>query len=182
LGPTRLTIAAGGPVGSTLNTWQHFVFQRDAFGERQIWIDGVLAASAGGADPLLAFDGIITIGAEGPTLNNSFAGRIDDFAIFANTLTPDQIAELANGANPPDLISPPVPFIITAIDRDDEAGRTAITWNSRPNRIYAVDSSDDLFTWEEITDSVESGGESTSFNDFLESGTPRRFYRIREVE
>ncbi|MDA9830672.1 hypothetical protein N9C66_04970 [Akkermansiaceae bacterium] len=182
LGPTRLTIAAGGPVGSTLNTWQHFVFQRDAFGERQIWIDGVLAASAGGADPLLAFDGIITIGSEGPNLANSFAGRIDDFAIFANTLSPDQIAELANGANPPDLISPPVPFIITSIVRDDEAGRTAITWNSRANRTYAVDSSDDLFTWEEITDSVESEGESTSFTDFLETGTARRFYRIREVE
>lgn len=180
-GPQRLTVAAGAIV---TDTWQHFVFQRDAFGERQIWIDGVLAASASGAEPLDEFDGVITIGAEGPTLANSFAGRIDDFAIFGDTLTPEQVAELANGANPPDLISPPVPFVITAIDRDDAGGRTTITWNSRANRTYAVDSSDDLSenSWEELTDSVESEGESTSFTDILATGTPRRFYRVREIE
>lgn len=178
-GPQRLTTT-----GVVTDAWQHFVFQRDEFGERQIWIDGVLAASAGGADPLVEFDGIITIGAEGPSLGNSFSGRIDDFAIFANTLSPDQVMELANGANPPDLISPPVPFIITAIDRDDTGGRTTITWNSRTNRTYAVDSSDDLSedSWEELTDSVDSEGESTTYTDILATGTPRRFYRIREVE
>ncbi len=164
------------------NVWQHFVFQRDQFGERQIWIDGVLIASAGGADPLDSFDGIITIGAEGPTLANSFAGRIDDFAIFANTLSPEQIMELANGANPPDLISPPVPFIITDIDHDTATGVTMITWNSRANKTYAVDASDDLSTWEELTDSVASQGETTSFNTFPAIGTPRRFYRVREVQ
>ena len=175
--PQRLTTT-----GAVTGAWQHFVFQRDKFAERQIWIDGVLVASAGEAGPLTAFDGVITIGAEGPTLNNSFAGRIDDFAIFANTLSPEQIAELATGANPPDLISPPVPFIITAIDRNDADGRTTITWNSRTNRAYAVDSSDDLDIWTEITDSVESQGEATTFTDILTTGTLRRFYRIREVE
>ena len=175
--PERLTTT-----GTSLNVWQHFVFQRDEFGERQIWIDGVLSASAGGADPLDSFDGTITLGAEGPTQANSMAGRIDDFAIFANTLTPDQIIELATGANPSDLISPPVPFIITAINHDAETGGTTITWNSRDNRSYAVDSSDDLIFWEELTDSVLSTGESTSFNDNLPIGTSRRFYRIREVQ
>ena len=176
-GPERLTTT-----GALENVWQHFVFQRDQFGERQIWIDGVLIASAGGADPLDSFDGIITIGAEGPTLANSFAGRIDDFAIFANTLSPEQIMELANGANPPDLISPPVPFIITDIDHDTATGVTMITWNSRANKAYAVDASDDLSTWEELTDSVASQGETTSFNTFPAIGTPRRFYRVREVQ
>lgn len=178
-GPQRLTVAAG---AAATDQWQHFVFQRDQFGERQIWIDGVLAASASDAEPLDAFDGIITIGVEGPTLNNSFSGRIDDFGIFANTLSPEQISELANGANPPDLISPPVPFIITAIDRDDAAGRTTITWNSRDNRVYAVESSDDLIAWEELNDSVASGGESTTYTDILATGTPRRYYRVLEVE
>jgi hypothetical protein len=176
-GPERLTTT-----GSELNAWQHFVFQRDAFGERQIWIDGVLSASAGDADPLDPFDGIITIGAEGPTLANSFGGRIDDFAIFANSLSPEQIMELATGANPPDLISPPVPFIITEINHDVVTGNTMITWNSRANRTYAIDASDDLGVWEELTDSVESAGEVTSFNDTLSVGTPDKFYRIREVQ
>lgn len=175
-GPERLTTT-----GSDLNVWQHFVFQRNEFGERQIWIDGVLSASAGDADPLDSFDGMITIGAEGPTLANSFAGRIDDFAIFANSLTPDQIMELATGANPPDLISPPVPFIITEINHLAATGATMITWNSRTNRTYAVDSSSDLKIWEELTDGVESGGETTSFNDNVPVGKSRIFYRVREV-
>ena len=176
-GPERLTTT-----GSNLDVWQHFVFQRNEFGDRQIWIDGVLAVSAGDADPLDAFDGIITLGAEGPSLANSFGGRIDDFAIFANALSPEQIMELAAGANPPDLISPPVPFIITEITHEVPTGKTTITWNSRTNRLYAVDASDDLSNWEELTDSVASTGEATSYNAFPTIGTPRRFYRVREVE
>ena len=176
-GPQRLTTT-----GAAINVWQHFVFQRDEFGERQIWIDGILSASASGGEPLDPFDGIITLGAEGPTLANSFAGRIDDFAIFANPLAPEQIMDLATGANPPDLISSPVPFVITEINHDVATGKTVITWNSRANRNYAVDSSDDLSAWEELDDSVESEGESTSFNDFLPVETPRKFYRVREIQ
>ena len=176
-GPQRLTTT-----GAAINAWQHFVFQRDEFGERQIWIDGVLSASASGGEPLDPFDGIITLGAEGPTLANSFAGRIDDFAIFANPLSPEQIMDLVTGANPPDLISSPVPFVITEINHDAATGKTVITWNSRANRNYAVDSSDDLSAWEELDDSVESEGESTSFNDFLPVETPRKFYRVREIQ
>ncbi|MFT6242284.1 MAG: hypothetical protein ACJAQT_004387 [Akkermansiaceae bacterium] len=177
-GPERLTTT-----GALTDVWQHFVFQRDEFGERQIWIDGVLSASAGGADPLDSFDGIITIGAEGPTLANSFGGRIDDFAIFASILNPEQIMELATGANPPDLISDPVPFIITEIDHDAVTGKTVITWNSRANRNYAVDSSDDLSTWVELNDSIASEGEATSFADnFLPIGTSHKYYRVREIQ
>ena len=78
----RLTV--GGLV--QLNTWQHFVFQRDVDGNMEIWVDGVQAASQGGAEPLDVFNGIITIGAEGPTTANSMAGRIDDFGIFNEVL------------------------------------------------------------------------------------------------
>ena len=78
--PQRLTV--GGLV--QLEQWQHFVFQRDADGNMEIWVDGEEVASQGGAEPLDEFNGIITIGAEGPTQANSLAGRIDDFAIFNN--------------------------------------------------------------------------------------------------
>ena len=98
--PQRLTV--GGLV--QLNTWQHFVFQRDVDGNMEIWVDGVQAASQGGAEPLDAFNGIITIGAEGPTTANSMAGRIDDFGIFNEVLDEDQIATLAGGSSPMALI------------------------------------------------------------------------------
>jgi len=179
-GPQRLVIAAA---DSTLVTdqWQHLVFQRNEFGDRQIWIDGVLSASAGGAEDFDAFDGIITIGSEGPTMANSFQGRIDDFAIFANYLSPEEITELANGANASDLISPPVPFIITNISHDPDTGATSVEWNSRPNATYAVDSSDDMTNWSELDDGVESEGETTSYSETLPIGTTRKFYRAREL-
>ena len=100
-GPSqRLTV--GGLVQT--NLWQHFVFQRDADGNMEIWVDGELVANQGGAEPLDEFNGIITVGAEGPTQANSFAGRIDDFAIFNNVLDGDQIATLAEGSSPLALI------------------------------------------------------------------------------
>jgi hypothetical protein len=99
-GTQRLTV--GGLV--QLNTWQHFVFQRDVDGNMEIWVDGVQAASQGGAEPLDAFNGIISIGCEGPTTANSFAGRIDDFGIFNEVLDEDQIATLAGGSSPMALI------------------------------------------------------------------------------
>ncbi|MEE3179362.1 MAG: LamG-like jellyroll fold domain-containing protein, partial [Verrucomicrobiota bacterium] len=99
----RLTV--GGLV--TVNQWQHFVFQRDDAGNREIWVDGVLAASGGGAEALDAFNGILTIGAD-PVLNNSFSGLIDDIAVYDDALTPDQIASLAEGSlRPSGLIIPP---------------------------------------------------------------------------
>ena len=176
-GPERLTVAGA----AIENEWQHFVFQRDEFGERQIWIDGLLTANAGGADPLDPFDGIITIGGNQGG-GNSFGGRIDDFAIFANTLSPEQIMELASGANPPDLVGPPVPFIITEINHNAATGATMITWNSRTNKTYAVDISDDLITWDELDDGVASEGESTSYSDNSPAGTSHKFYRAREIE
>ena len=99
--PQRLTVG-GGLV--QLNQWQHFVFQRDADGNMEIWVDGVQVASQGGARPLEEFNGIITVGAEGPSRANSMAGRIDDFAIFNNVLDEDQITSLAGGSSPIELI------------------------------------------------------------------------------
>ena len=91
--------------------------------------------------------------------------------------------ELAAGANPPDLIAPPVPFIITEVNHDTVTDTTMITWNSRANRTYAVDASDDLITWEELDDGVISEGKSTSFIATpLPAGAPRKFYRVREIQ
>ncbi len=177
--PQRLTVPAGAAIE---NQWQHLVFQRDSAGNREIWIDGVLAASAGGAADLLPFDGIITVGAEGPNKANSFNGRIDDFAIFSDALAPEQIAELAAGTAPIDLVESPTPFAITSITHNPLTGETALQWNSRPNEIYAVWTSGDLILWEEIDDGVASQGETTSYIDTTPVGHPEQYYQIREVE
>ena len=120
----RLTV--GGLV--QLDTWQHFVFQRDADGNMEICGDGVQAACQGGAEALDAFNGVITIGAD-LNGNNGFAGRIDDFGIFNERLDEDQIATLADGSSPMALID---------TSDDDEDGLPDI-WEEK-----LVDNLDDL--------------------------------------
>ncbi|MFL2482801.1 MAG: LamG domain-containing protein, partial [Verrucomicrobiales bacterium] len=119
----RLTI--GGLV--QLEQWQHFVFQRDAEGNMEIWVDGVQQATQGGAEPLDEFNGIITIGAEGPTQANSFAGRIDDFAIFNNVLNEEQITSLAEGSTPLSLVAPPAENIISFVGPLTDDASTGIS-------------------------------------------------------
>ena len=172
-GPERLTVAGA----AIENEWQHFVFQRDEFGERQIWIDGVLTANAGGADPLDPFDGVITIGGNqrrGQQLWRSHR-RFRDLREYIEP-RPDHGARLrseSTGSSRPH----PVPFIITEINHNAATGATMITWNSRTNKTYAVDVSDDLITWDELDDGVASEGESTSYSDNSPAGTSHKFYR-----
>ena len=81
-----------------VNEWQHFVFQRDADGNQQIWVNGQKVAENGGtAEALEAFTKI-TIGAEGNNLNNSLAGRIDEFAVWNRMLTAEEITTLQSSA------------------------------------------------------------------------------------
>ncbi|MCB9674850.1 MAG: LamG domain-containing protein [Alphaproteobacteria bacterium] len=97
----RITVAASSVM---LNQWQHVVVQRDSTGFREIWVDGVLRTSGGGAEALEAFDGIMAIGSTtNPPGSISFSGRIDEFVVFASALSPTQIALLNAGASPLDL-------------------------------------------------------------------------------
>ena len=96
--PERLTTGITGPI----NTWNHYVFQKDASGNKQLWENGVLRVSGAGAANVLPFDGQAMIGAEfrdpGTNGANSFDGRIDEFAVWSTTLDAAQIAQLASGA------------------------------------------------------------------------------------
>lgn len=97
-------------IGSPMNEWAHYVFQKDAAGNKQVWEDGVLVINqVGGANPLLAFDGQAAIGGEfhvDGTLHTTFPGQIDEFAFWSVALDADQVAQLAGGASATDLTIP----------------------------------------------------------------------------
>ena len=93
-GNQRVTV--GGKV--IVNQWQHFVFQRNADGNQEIWVDGEKVAEGGGtAEALEAFTKI-TIGAEGNNNNNSLGGRLDEFAVWNRMLTAEEITTLQSSA------------------------------------------------------------------------------------
>jgi hypothetical protein len=141
----------------------------------------VLVSTSAAAPNLLPLNGAFTIGAEGNTLNNSFSGRIDEFAVFSEALSSEQVAMLAGGATPPELFGPLTPFEITSISYDQAADRTTLTWNSKNNGVYSVDSSPNLNDWAEIQDEVPSDGETTTLTLPRGQGNSSLFYRIRRT-
>ena len=64
-----------------------------------------------------------------------------------------------------------------------EAGGLALTWNSKPDQTYAVESSEKLgpdANWSPLATGIASGGETTSFVDDFRLGSPSIFYRVRQ--
>lgn len=111
--PQRTTVGDSINAGFVVNdTWKHYVFQKDAAGNREIWVDGVKAGEQAGGDSLLAFDGRIYIGgqpnATDPNaITSAFGGRVDDFAVWNTTLSESEIGFLAGGGSPLALIPEP---------------------------------------------------------------------------
>lgn len=74
-----------------------------------------------------------------------------------------------------------VPFQVLSIEVS--GGEVALVFSSRPGLTYSIYRSPDLGItggWEELDDSYQSGGETTTFvDDFLPAGTTRMFYQIR---
>ena len=162
-GPQRLTI--GGVVN--VNQWQHFVFQRDTEGNREIWVDGVKVAEAAGGEALDPFNGIITVGSDN-TLNNSFGGRIDEMAIFDLPLRPSRIVELAEGApvgSAPGL--DPLGLAVKAVP----GGGVELSWNSTLGKFYDVLASPDLSapreTWEGLADAMDIAADPSGINTLV---------------
>jgi len=104
---TRLTKTG---LGTTLlNGWHHIALQVDN-GTKEIWIDGAKVSSqASGAGAIPAFTNEIRIGADLEGGGNWFRGRIDEFAVWSNTLTQTQIESLAGGTSTADLMNIPEP-------------------------------------------------------------------------
>jgi len=77
-----------------------------------------------------------------------------------------------------EILSSPLRF--TNISYDSVQEETTMTWSSIPNRIYAIDESIDLVTWEELDDSLSSEGMSTSFT--IDTLPGKSFFRVRLQE
>lgn len=92
----------GGGLLDTLNQWDHLAFVRDQAGNtRKMYLNGAEVGSADAGTALAEFDGILTIGSEGPNNGNSFNGVYDEFAVFRVALTAGEVASLADESQTP---------------------------------------------------------------------------------
>ena len=94
----------GTPPGITWeNEWRHLTYVKNG-PDKEIWIDGVRVLNNTGANPLPTDMLELHLGRDHSNNGNQFRGLIDDFAIFASALTPEQISLLAGGASPQALV------------------------------------------------------------------------------
>ncbi len=74
------------------------------------------------------------------------------------------------------------PFEITSIAFEGTTNHVRIMWNSRPGKVYLVEVSSDQKTWEDLPETVQSGGWRTTFVDEDPGTGGERYYRVREWE
>ncbi len=72
-------------------------------------------------------------------------------------------------------------FAIARCELKSDPLQAALTWSSRPDRVYYVSWSADLSTWSVPVRVTSAGDSTTTWTDAgLPAGTPARFYRIDE--
>ncbi len=165
--------------------WHHIVFQKNG-DQKEIWVDGELKVSGTNTAPLPSDLANLYIG----TTNGgeSIVGRLDDFAIFADALTPEQIAQLAAGASPSSLVGggpPSTPLVFTNVSYNPATSQITLTWNSQPGKTYRLEASQNLATWPvELNDNIASGGTTTTYvhtvTGFPGGAPPALYYRIKQ--
>ncbi|MGJ8695461.1 MAG: LamG-like jellyroll fold domain-containing protein [Verrucomicrobiaceae bacterium] len=173
----RLTIPGASTSLLVEKQWQHFVFQKKANGEKEIYIDGVLQGSSIDSGPLSNIDGGIRIGGNGSNESQSFGGLIDEFAVFSRALDQEQITSLAAGATPLQvLVSSPLEITNIVIG---ENGKASITFPADAGATYKIEASYDLEDWIELNDQASSTDGFITYEDSLNpANSPKIFYRV----
>jgi hypothetical protein len=127
----------------------------------------------------------LPIGAEpsGDGAINATRGLIDEFAVFGNFLTPEEIGRLADGESPKAVSIPSAPFVITRVVYATGTGLVTVTWNTILGASHAVDYSPDLSdgSWQELDDSILGTGEQVSFPDPTARLGGSGYYRVRRL-
>lgn len=164
--------------------WHHIVFQKNG-DEKEIWVDGVLKISGTNTGALPSDLTNLYIGTSNG--GESMLGRLDDFAIFGDALTEEQIARLAAGESPPALVdgAPAAPMVFTSISYNATTSQISLTWTSQPGKTYTLESSQTLATWPvELNDNIASGGATTTYihtvTTFPGGMPPALYYRVKQ--
>lgn len=99
LGSQRLVTPA--PTGFNWQKWHHFAFIKSG-PDKQVWIDGRMITNTGAIQLPTDFTELL-LGTSYPNYTAQFLGLMDDFAVYGNTLTTNQIEALAYGLSPMDV-------------------------------------------------------------------------------
>ena len=160
------------------NGWTHVAWRNDGDGpdDMHLFVNGALEYTGPGV-PEGRLTGLLNIGIRHNGVEG-YEGLMDDFRLYAGSLSDADIADLAQGA-----ARGRAPFLIVDLERRSEAEIQSVelTWSSQPGRLYSIDYSADLSNWIEITDAERSQGQETSFSHAdVSDEVEVRYYRVRE--
>ncbi len=99
--PVSQRINGDGSSITTLGQWRHIVFQKNGT-LKEVWVDGLLILSGNNTNVLPSDFSQLLIGTDNE--GGNISGQIDDFAVFADSLSSDEIAKLAAGNDPRSLV------------------------------------------------------------------------------
>ena len=150
----------------SLNQWHFLAATLAANGTADLYVDGQLAATAGGGGHSVTTDPVC-IGASESFANRYFQGRIDEVAIYNVTLTFAQIAALYETAlAPPSLNIASLP------------GAVVVTWPTNyANYTLQTNSFINTTNWAAVP--APYGVASTNYSVTNPTGGSRLFYRLK---
>lgn len=170
-----------------LGEWHHvaYVYRNSPINEVEFFVDGVSVGTTpttGPAGMIDSFTGFAIGGIGLPDNPQNFFGKLDDIRIYDVELSDDDIVALANALA--------LDGGLQIISTEHLGNAFKLTWNSLPGRRYAVLRSFNdpisglsaLETWEEVNDSIDATGETTSYTDqSIPAVVSRVFYRVSEA-
>ena len=177
------------PVPFDFLPYRHYLYVKDQ-DTKQVFVDGNLILSAENGAGFSTDMITLNVGSQ-PGGNLPINGFIDDFAIFNLKPSDAQIAALAAGVSPIDVLDiveepPAVGFLITEIGFD--GATVTLTFTSNEGETYRITSSLDLTSFEnEVVTGItaEPGSATTTVTiDISTTGLQdedRVFFRVEEV-
>lgn len=111
----------------------------------------------------------------GKLVNADYGLLLDEIRYSGEVLLPFQFLQ--------SVTPPTVDLEITSLVYDAATPQATVTWSTVTGRKYSLDYSTDLVTWIELLEEEEATGETYTFIDNeLQGGSPKIFYRVREIQ
>ena len=182
-------IVAGEPNHVVITHLDEDGFGNDTATRTAIYINGVLAAEAEGAETT-GFD-VYPAASRTTTMfiasrtaaGSGYTGLIDDIQVYSIELSEEQVAAMFAAPGITAFDEPPAPFVFefTSIVPAADSNNVTLTWTSKPNKTYLLQGGETLTDWDEVSDGIESGGDLTTFTDMdVPEGAKIRYYRVLE--
>ena len=169
---------SGANPGIELTEWHQLVFIKNG-NIKEVWVDGALVISGSNTGVMEPNIQDLEIGSSG---GESTEGVIDDFAVYGDALTPEQIQRLASGESPPSIQFPKLEFSNVIYNSATKA--VTLEFSSVPGLRYTVQASENPSAgWPVtvVTDLAASAGSTTTYTDnlparYAPAAPPQRLY------